>query len=76
MATNLRPLPPPLSQPMTDENGIVTAPWGDFFNNIYRYQLNMAESVDDATYTLGLGSTDGEVTITSGVITAVTEVVT
>ena len=73
MATNLRPVPPPLDHPMLDENNLVTTPWGDFFNNIYRYQVAMSESVTDDTYTLGVGVTDGEITIVSGVITEIQE---
>lgn len=74
MATNLRPVPPPLDTKMVDDNGIVTPVWANFFETIYRYQKNMADSVADGTYTLGTGVTDGEITITSGVITTVQEV--
>jgi len=73
LATNLRPLAPPLTQKMLDDNGIVTPPWANFFNNLYRFQK--LASVADGTYTLGTGTTDGEITLTSGVITAVQEVV-
>lgn len=75
MATNLRPLPPPLGARFLDENGHVSRPWSDFFNAVYRYEKAISASVADGTYTLGNGSTDGEITITSGVITAVQEVV-
>lgn len=75
MATNLRPLPPPLSSPMMDDNGIITTPWANFFNSLYRYEVVINAAVADGTYTLGLGTTDGEITITSGMITAIQEVV-
>lgn len=75
MATNIRPLPPPLSERMIDDTGHVTRAWGAFFTNIYRHQQAIAEAVEDDTYTVGLGSTDGTITITDGVITAIQEVV-
>jgi len=75
LATNLRPLPPPLGAKLLDENGYVTGAWADFFNAVYRYEQAIAAAVDDGTYTLGNGTTDGEVTITTGIITAIQEVV-
>lgn len=75
MAINLRPLPPPLGQKLLDENGYVSKPWADFFNAAFRYEQAIAAAVADGTYTLGTGTTDGEITITTGIITAVQEVV-
>ena len=60
---------------MTDENGMGTPQWANFFNAIYRYEQAVAAAADDGTYVVGLGSTDGEITLTSGIITAVQEVV-
>lgn len=74
MATSLRPIPPPLTVPMMDDNKIVSRPWADFFSAIFRYQQANSASVDDGTYTVGLGTTDGEITITNGFITTIQEV--
>lgn len=60
---------------MMDDNKMVSRPWADFFSSVFRYQQANNASVVDGTYTIGLGSTDGEITITKGFITAVTEVV-
>jgi hypothetical protein len=74
LATSLRPIPPPLTAPMLDEGNMVSRPWADFFSSVFRYQQANNASVADGTYTLGLGSTDGEVTIANGFITAIQEV--
>ena len=74
MASNLRPLPPPLTAKMTDEDGIVTPQWANFFNTVYRYEQAISTGVD-GTYVVGLGSTDGEITLSDGIVTAVQEVV-
>jgi hypothetical protein len=68
-------MPPPVETPMLDASGRVTAPWANFFNVIYRYEKIIDASVADGTYTLGLGSTDGEITLTNGIITTIQEVV-
>lgn len=60
---------------MTDANGIVTRPWADFFNALYRYEQLFDDVETDGTYTLGNGTTDGEVTIEMGLITSIQEVV-
>lgn len=44
-------------------------------NASYRYQVLMSQVVADGTYTVGLGTTNGEITITDGIITAIQEVV-
>ena len=75
MATNLRPLPPPVGDPMMDKNNIITPSWADWVNNVYRFQLLLDTSEDDGTYTVGTGTTDGEITLVSGVITSIQEVV-
>jgi hypothetical protein len=68
-------LPPPLTAKMTDEDGIVTPQWANFFNTVYRYEQAVAAAADDGTYVVGLGTTDGEITLTNGIVTAVQEVV-
>jgi len=60
---------------MTDENGMVTTVWANFFNTMFRYEQAINAAVEDGTYTLGTGTTDGEITITTGMITEVQEVV-
>lgn len=60
---------------MVDDNGYVTRPWSEFFQALYRYDAACAASVNDGQYTLGLGSTQGKITITQGFITAVQQVV-
>lgn len=69
-----RPIAPPIKERMVDENGIVTRPWGEFFTAVYRYQQANNASVADATYVTGLGTPNGEITITNGFITTIQEV--
>lgn len=58
-----------------DDSGLVSKPWGEYLEFLYRLGKFHADSEADGTYTLGLGSTDGEITLTNGFITAVQEVV-
>ena len=74
MAINPRPVPPPLSEKFLDSNGLVSESWGNFLNNLYRFHKNFDNSAADGTYTVGLGTTDGEITLSNGVITTVQEV--
>ena len=46
MATNLKPLPPPLQHPITDQEGKITRPWVDFCNALYRYEYELQDFVD------------------------------
>jgi hypothetical protein len=53
---DFRPLPPPLEHPMLDEFGIVTEPWANFFNIIYRYEQYINPTyltADSITLTVG-----------------------
>ena len=43
MASNLRPLPPPLYAKLVDENGMVTKEWAEFFHMLYRYEIAIEE---------------------------------
>jgi len=71
----IKPVPPPLGAKMVDEQGFVTSVWGSFFSTLYRYEQANFLSVADGTYTVGLGSTPGEITIQDGVVTDIQEVV-
>lgn len=69
----IKPQPPPLKEPITDNRGFVTPVWADFFQSLYRCGVALRNGVDDGTYQLSSGTTDGEITITDGVITGVQE---
>lgn len=71
----IRPIPPPINAPLAGPDGKVSREWADFFNIVFRYEQAIAKAADDGTYTVGIGTTDGELTIENGIITAVQEVV-
>jgi len=56
LAIDLKPIPPPIETVMTDQNGIVTPPWANFFNNIYRFQVYTApDYIRPSSVTLNTG---------------------
>ncbi len=61
MATNPRPIPPPVSHRLLDPLGIVTTPWANFFNNAFLHQKTDAVLPDQDGHSGEYLKTDGTV---------------
>lgn len=58
---------------MVDKNGIVTPVWANFFESLYKAGVALTGAVDDGTYTLSGGVSNGKITVQDGIITDVYE---